>query len=436
MRPAPEAGDKPFTDGVAGPDPQDVWAAELALVGNRVERDVVIRAHAGIITSVEPGGVVPPFARRRAGLTLPGLVNDHSHAFHRALRGTTGGRDFWGWRRQMYEVAARLDPDSYLALARAVYREMLLAGIVHVCEFHYLHQPTGMDDAVIEAAAQAGIGLTFLDACYLRSGFGAEPLDAVQQRFCDGDVDGWWERGAAVRARHPDVVFGAAIHSVRAVDARSMARLAEGWNGPLHLHLSEQPEENHACLAATGSTPAQLCADAGVLSPRTTVVHATHVTDADIGRLAAASCGVCLCPTTERDLADGVGPASALVTAGCRLSLGSDSHAVVDLFEEARAVEMDERLATGRRGVHDPGDLLAAACGGRMLAPGQPADLGSVALDSTRLAGFDPDRGAAWVVLAATAADVGHVVAGGRPVDLDPAEVGAELRAALAAVRA
>jgi formiminoglutamate deiminase len=313
---------------------------------------------------------------------------------------------------------------------------MLLAGIVHVREFHYLHQPPGMDDAVIEAAAQAGIGLTFLDACYLRAGFGAETLDGLQRRFCDDDVEGWWQRAAAVRARHPDVDFGAAIHSVRAVDARSMARLAEAWGGPLHLHLSEQPAENQACLAATGCTPAQLCAEAGVLSPRTTAVHATHVTDGDIRRLGAAGCGVCLCPTTERDLGDGIGPASALAGAGCRLSLGSDSHAVVDLFEEARAVELAERLATGRRGIHDPGALLAAACGGRTLAPGQPSDLVSVGLDSTRLAGFEPERGAAWVVSAATAADAGHVVVGGRPVDLDPAAVSAELRAALAAVRA
>jgi formiminoglutamate deiminase len=223
----------------------------------------------------------------------------------------------------------------------------------------------------------------------------------------------------------------AGIHSVRAVDEPSMATVAAwaaGRDAPLHLHLSEQPAENQACLAATGRTPAALAASAGVLGPRTTTVHATHLTGEDVTRLGATGTAVCLCPTTERDLADGIGPAAALATAGSPLCLGSDSHAVVDLFEEARAVELDERLAGGRRGIHRPDDLLAAATSAGMaalgwaagrIAPGQLADLVTVGLDSVRLAGTRPADAADQLVFAATAADVTSVVASGRQLVQD-----------------
>jgi formiminoglutamate deiminase len=238
------------------------------------------------------------------------------------------------------------------------------------------------------------------------------------------------------------VTVGAAIHSVRAVDPDSLGAIA-AWSRdrgvPLHLHLSEQPAENDACRAATGRTPAQLAHDHGVLGAATTAVHCTHVTADDIALLGATRTTACLCPTTERDLADGIGPAAELAAAGCPLRLGSDSHAVTDLFEEARAVELDERLATGRRGVHAPGALLAAATGEAALRAGEPADLCAISLDGARLAGIDPDDPVPMVVAAATAADVTDVVVAGRQVvrggahvDID---VAAELRAAVAAVR-
>ena len=336
---------------------------------------------------------------------------------------------------------ARLDPESYRALAAACYAEMLEAGITSVCEFHYVHQPREMDDAVVAAASDAGIGLVLLDTCYLRAGFDHAPMSGVQQRFTDGSVEAWAARASSVAARYPDLVVGAAVHSVRAVDERSMVAVAD-WAAsrsvPLHLHLSEQPAENLACVAATGRTPAQVAADAGVLGPRTTAVHATHVGSFDIGLLGSSGASVCLCPTTERDLADGVGPAAGLVAAGCSLALGSDSHTVIDLFEEARAVELDERLITGARGAHEPAALLAAATGGRSLEVGSPADLCVLSLDSVRLAGFDPSEAASHVVFAATAADVASVVVGGRCVvsggrhrSIDTA---AALRAAIATV--
>src|SRR5690606_15041617 len=273
----------------------------------------------GRVSAVDCGVGRPPAGATvlggEDGLLLPGLVDAHSHAFHRALRGRAAGQDFWAWRSAMYDLAGRLDPDALLALATAAFGELLLAGVTTVDEFHYLHQPAGMDDAVCEAARRAGIRLVLLDTCYLRSGFDEAPLDPVQRRFSDGDVERWAARAAAVAAANPDVTVGAAVHSVRAVDPGAMAAVA-AWAGergvPLHLHLSEQPAENDACLAATGRTPAQLAADRGVLGPATTAVHCTHVTPDDVRLLGASGTAACLCATTERDLADGVGPAAAL----------------------------------------------------------------------------------------------------------------------------
>jgi formiminoglutamate deiminase len=392
-----------------------------------------LESEKGVLVAVEPGAT-PAGAVALRGLVLPGLVNAHSHAFHRALRGRAAGGDFWQWRDGMYDVASRLDPTTYQALATACYAEMLEAGMTSVCEFHYLHQPLGMDDAVIEAAMTAGIGLVLLDTCYLRAGFDETPLNSVQQRFSDGSAEAWGRRASEVAARHPATVVGAAVHSVRAVDERSMTAVGE-WAAqrsvPLHLHLSEQVAENAACQAATGRSPTQLAADAGILGPATTVVHATHVSAADRRLLGSARTTACLCPTTERDLADGVGPAAALAGAGCRLALGSDSHAVIDLLEEARAVELDERLVTGVRGAHEPAALLAAATGGRALSVGDQADFLLLSLDSARLAGFEPEAAAAHVVASATASDVRVVVVGGRAVVTDGRHVSLDTAAAL-----
>lgn len=421
-----------------------VWWAEWAWLGGDDEAaasGVVLREAAGVLTGVETGVAPPPGAAVLPGVALPGLVNGHSHAFHRALRGAASGASFWSWREAMYALAGALDPELFLLLTRACFAEMALAGVTTVHEFHYLHEPHGMDDAVVEAARDTGMRLVMLDTCYLRAGFDGGALGPVQRRFSDGDAAGWASRASALAARHPDVVVGAAIHSVRAVDTASMSVVA-GWARqravPLHLHLSEQRAENGVCLAATGRTPAELCDAAGVLGPGTTAIHATHATTGDIRLLGRSTTAVCLCPTTERDLADGVGPAAGLAAAGSPLRLGSDSNAVVDLFEEARAMELDERLLAGSRGHHRPASLLSAAVAGARLEVGARADLATVSLDSVRLAGFDPSHAAAHLVFAATAADVDTVVVAGQTVvsggthrTLDGPT---ELRAAIAAV--
>jgi formiminoglutamate deiminase len=315
-----------------------VYHAAYAWIGDGVRRDVRIEVTDGFFTAVTRGA--PAEGVRLPGLVLPGLANVHSHAFHRALRGRTqGGRgSFWTWRERMYAVAAQLDPDRYLALARAVYAEMALAGITAVGEFHYLHHapdgsayadPNAMGHALIAAAAEAGIRITLLDTLYLTASVDGRPLQGVQRRFGDGDPERWQQRVAGLTAA-PHAKIGAAIHSVRAVAAPHLSGLAA--RRPLHVHLSEQVAENEQCRAVHGCTPTELLDRHGVLGPHTTAVHATHLTDNDVKTLGGTGTGVCLCPTTERDLADGIGRARDLVDAGSPLSRGSHSHAVIDMF--------------------------------------------------------------------------------------------------------
>ncbi len=437
------------------------FADHAWLGGDRADADVLIEVDGERIAALRPGAERPPGAVHLRGLTLPGLVNGHSHAFHRALRGRThrAGGTFWTWREEMYAVATALTPDSCHALARATYAEMALAGVTCVGEFHYLHHGPGgvpyadanaVGEALLAAADDAGIRITLLDTCYLSGGFG-RPLQGPQLRFGDGDATAWSARAARLRGT-ARARIGAAIHSVRAVPADQLgtvAAWAEERRAPLHVHLSEQRAENEACLAAHGCTPAQLLARSGALGPRSTAVHATHLTDADLSLLGRSGTTVCLCPTTERDLADGIGPARALADAGCPLSLGTDSHAVIDLFEEARGVELGERLATERRGHWSAAALLRAATGdgaaslgwpetGR-LAVGALADLVTVGLDSVRLAGAQPATLLESVLFAAGAPDVREVVVGGRRVVTDGRhtaldDVPAALDAAIAAV--
>jgi formiminoglutamate deiminase len=421
-----------------------LWCELAWLGGETAEAGVLIELAGERVRAVMPGTAAPEDAYRLRGLTLPGLANAHSHAFQRALRGRThaGTGSFWTWREQMYELAGRLDPDACFALSRAAFGEMALAGITCVGEFHYLHHapdgtpyedPNAMGRAVLAAAGAAGLRITLLDACYLDGGL---------PRFRDRDAAAWAERVDAIAERGASRI-GAAIHSVRAVDPES-ARVVAEWaaDRPLHAHVSEQPKENEECLAAHGRTPSGLLADAGALSERFTAVHATHLTGEDVGLLGGAGVTACLCPTTERDLADGIGPARRLAEAGARLATGSDSHAVVDPFEEARAIELDERLASGVRGVHRAPDLLTAATAGGYAALGWPdggrlragalADLVTLSLGTPRLAGTAEEHAAASVVFAAAAADVRDVMVGGRWVVRDGAHVKLDVPAELA----
>jgi formiminoglutamate deiminase len=425
------------------------WHAAHAWLPDGVAHDVTLVADAGRFTSITVGERGDLSATRPSpivelpGVVLPGFADAHSHAFHRALRGRTHAEvgSFWTWRDGMYALAARLDLATYRALATATYAEMALAGVTAVGEFHYLHHGPGgvydeanaMGRVLVEAASAAGIRLTLLDTCYLAGGLGPGghlELDPRQRRFSDGDAARWFRRFTQLVDTfdpHPSqpgsVRIGAAIHSVRAVSATDIPVVVAAAAGrPLHVHLSEQPSENAACQDYYGVSPTALLAGLGVWGPTTTAVHATHVSAEDIDLLGASRTLACFCPTTERDLADGIGPARRLLAAGCQLCVGSDQHAVTDPLDEARSLEMNERLASGERGRLDPSQLVTVLTlnGQRSvgwvdageLRVGARADLVAVRLDSPRTAGSL----AAQVVMSASAPDVDTVIVDGRTV--------------------
>jgi formiminoglutamate deiminase len=421
-----------------------VFRCAAAWLPDGVSGPVDIRSdEAGLIAAIEPAGA-GPVDQVLPGLVFPGFADAHSHVFHRALRGRThAGTDpatpgsFWTWRDTMYALAGRLTPETFGALARATYAELVCAGFTAVGEFHYLHhqrdgrpydEPNLLGLAAVAAGADAGLNVTLLDTAYLAGGFD-QPVAGAQVRYSDGDVQRWAERVAALPA---DIRHGVAIHSVRAVPPPALPVVAQVAattpTGVLHVHLSEQPAENAACLAATGRTPTALLSDAGAIGPRTAAVHATHLTPADIALLGAHAVTAVICPATEADLADGLPAAGALAAAGTPLALGGDQHVLTDPLAAARGLEWGERLATGRRGTFAPAQLVRAAtvAGHRaigspagVLEVGAPADLVAVRTDTVRTAGAEP----AQLIMAATAADVAVVVVGGRVQAIDGVHV-------------
>ncbi len=425
-----------------------VFFAEMAwLGGDTPTRNVVIETSGGRIVDVSSSGdTTPPRGCHvLKGLTVPGLANSHSHVFHRAIRGVTqaGVADFWAWRDLMYEVAYRLEPETLYRLAFATYVEMALSGITSVGEFHYLHHgqngksypdPNELGRVVVQAATDAGIRITLLDTCYLTSDIDGGELDGVQKRFGDGTWESWADRVTLLAHDPGDLVdgmwkLGGAIHSVRAVPREAMTPIA-GFvrtvlEGPLHVHLSEQPLENEDCMRAHGMTPTQLLNSEGVLGIGTTAIHGTHLTDHDINLLGESGTQVAICSTTERDLADGVGPAVRLLEEGSPLCVGSDAHMMIDLWEEARAIELNARIVSGKRGHLSAEKLLHALTtggatslgwdGGR-IATGALADLVTVDMDSMRTAGARSGDPLAHVMFAASPADVTDVVVNGTPI--------------------
>lgn len=417
----------------------------------------------GTLTAVETGiASAPAGAEVVPGFTLPGGVNAHSHAFHRILRGRThgDGGTFWTWREVMYSVAARLTPENYETVARAVFAEMLAGGYTSVGEFHYVHHaPDGtpygatadaapsaiaphavasagsdsgrahaMERALARAAASAGLRIRLLDTCYLTGGIDTE-LSAEQARFGDGTIDGYLDRHASLAddlaAEFPVgapgesyIRLGAAIHSIRAVPAANLPRFTE-LTGPVHVHLSEQPAENEACEAAYGTTPTQVLERSGVVTTDLSAVHATHLSDDDITTLGQAQAAIVMCPCTEADLADGIGPARELADAGAIIAIGSDQHVVLDALRETQGMEAGERLRSGQRGRFSPAELIAALTEGGAkslelpvgsLEPGKACDFIALRTDSMRTFGSVEEQ----VVLSATAADVHLTVSGGQ----------------------
>lgn len=427
-----------------------IWC-ERALIDGEFASHVLIESDAAGRVIQTTVGASALDADLTLGLVVPGFANAHSHLFHRALRGRThdDGGDFWQWRREMYSVAARLDPQRYRRLAVAVFSEMLASGYTAVGEFHYLHhRPDGqpypahaMELAVAAAAEEVGIRLTLLDTCYLTSGIG-QPLLPEQVGFGDGTAQGWLKRWHDLRdilaSRHGSLVtLGAAIHSVRAVPDDAITAIIAGLppETPLHIHLSEQPLENLQCVEAYGVSPTALLHRLGALTERLTAVHATHLDDDDLRLLGDAGASIAFCPTTEADLGDGIGPGRALADAGARLCVGSDQNAVIDPLLELRGLEAGERLASGRRGIFSPVELWAIGSrngytslglGRAGFEVGDWCDLVELDAASFRTVGVHP----AQLLLAATASDVLTTVVEGRVAHR--ADVAELLAAALA----
>ena len=336
----------------------------------------------------------------------PGFVNAHSHAFQRGLRGRVERRDpdhleddFWSWRERMYALAESLDPTSIREASERCFREMLSAGYTSVAEFHYVHhrpdgrpygQPNALAEAVAEAAQQAGIRLLLLPVAYARGGI---------PRFRDAGVDDFLERVDALRgwAKGRDLVqVGVAAHSVRAVPRAWLERIGEYARRNdmlLHIHADEQPREIEECRDEHGMRPVELLAETGFLGRRTTVVHATHADERELGLLAERGSSVCACPTTEGNLGDGFLPAQSILRLGIGLQIGSDSHVRIDPFEELREIETGARRLSGKRNVLvQPGEdsptpwLLAAGWGRESLETGDPADFVEIDLEHPEVA--------------------------------------------------
>jgi formiminoglutamate deiminase len=284
--------------------------------------------------------------------------------------GPAGADDFWSWRTAMYRLADTLTPESIHTISLVAYRELHRAGVRTVGEFHYVHhQPGGapygdrtvLAEAVIQAARDAGLRIALLRVVYARAGRG-KPPEGAQRRFCDPELDAALADVDALRARHasaPDVRVGIAPHSVRAVPPEWLGEIAAYASRhalPVHMHVAEQPAEIAACLEETSLRPVELLADRGVLGPRFVAVHATHLASHEPGLLGRAGAFVCLCPTTERDLGDGLPDLGALQAASVRLCAGVDSHVITHPLEDLRSIELGERLRTGRRVILRPDD--------------------------------------------------------------------------------
>jgi formimidoylglutamate deiminase len=407
--------------------PSTCWAPRAWLPGGWRQAVLLETDAQGRWCTVQPDTAAPDGVERLAGPVLPGLVDAHSHAFQRAFAGLaerreTEGDDFWSWRDRMYRVAGAIDPPMLRAIAAQLYGELLRGGYTQVCEFHYVqHQPGGapyadrhaMIHALIEAAAEVGIGLTVLPVVYERAGFTQPALRPDQARFRLDTDEAWAATQAVHRQAGPRLNAGLAIHSLRAARAESLHRLrtlAEGFEGPIHIHVAEQTAEVDDCLAATGARPVEWLAREGLLDARWQLVHATHVTHREIAAVADSGATVVICPSTEANLGDGLTDLPGWLRAGTRLAIGSDSQATRAWREELRWLDYGQRLGLRCRNVAAApqagqpstaerlwqlaldGGAGAAGQSAWGIHPGARADLLVVDLDDASLAGIPPSR--------------------------------------------
>jgi formiminoglutamate deiminase len=380
---------------------------ELALLPEGWTRDVRFTVASGRIARIEIAAKKTPGDEVHS-VAIPGMPNLHSHAFQRGMAGlaeTRGptGDSFWTWRELMYRFVARLNPDQIEAIAAMAFAEMLEGGFTRVGEFHYLHRDVDgapyADRAetaarIAAAASETGIGLTLLPVFYAHSGFGGLAPKPEQKRFVH-DIDGFSSLLDASRravALLDDAIVGVAPHSLRAVTAEELVRVASlAGDAPVHIHIAEQIREVEDCVAWCGKRPVQWLLETGLVDEHWCLVHATHMDGHEMTAAAKSAAVAGLCPITEANLGDGIFPAPAYVGAGGRFGIGSDSNVLIDAAEELRVLEYGQRLTHRSRNImargegHSTGAALyrAAISGGSQalgtgdgeLRIGAPADV-------------------------------------------------------------
>ena len=430
---------------------QQAWLPDLVYINGHFESDRAVECDsAGNISRIVESKDAPNAIRLQGRALLPGMVNAHSHAFQRIIRGRTEHRSqhstdsFWTWREQMYAAANRLEPKDIYDVSRLAFLEMALTGITAVGEFHYIHHqrdgstysdPNLLEREVIRAARDVGIRIALLRVAYARAGYQTE-ANPQQIRFIESSADIYLKHLeqllAAPELKDGTAWLGVAPHSVRAVPLdylKTIVAFANERELPVHMHVAEQPAEVNACIEEYGRSPVALLETEGLLSKRFTAVHAIHVTPKAVGAIARAGALVCACPTTERNLGDGVVPVDAYFDGGVRVSLGSDSQIQIDLLEDARELEYHLRLQKMQRNVLAPelarklfdcatlnGAMSIGLYGGGKIEAGSPADFFTVDLDDLSIAGATPDSLLDNIVFSLSRTAVRDVFVGGKQI--------------------
>lgn len=431
--------------------PNKAWLPDLVYLDGRFESGrAVVCDDAGNIVRITATEEVPDAIRLQGRALLPGMVNAHSHAFQRVIRGRTEHRSehstdsFWTWREEMYAAANRLEADDIYNVSRMAFLEMALTGITAVGEFHYIHHqrdgspysdPNLLEREVIRAARDVGIRIALLRVAYARAGYQTEP-NPLQIRFIEQTPDIYLKNLeqllGAPELSDGTAWIGVAPHSVRAVPLdylKPIIAFANERELPVHMHVAEQPAEVSACIEEYGRSPVALLETEGLLSKRFTAVHAIHVTPKAIASLARAGAFVCACPTTERNLGDGVVPVDAYFDAGVRIALGSDSQIQIDLLEDARELEYHLRLQKMQRNVLAPdlarklfdcatinGSVSIGLHGGGKIEAGSPADFFTVDLNDLSIAGATSDSLLTNIVFSLSRTAVRDVFVGGKQI--------------------
>jgi len=432
-----------------------LYRPELLYTGKQFESGkALVIADGGVIVAIQDANQPSEAGARVVNLLgramLPGLIDVHSHSFQRTIRGTVesrlkAGPDFWSWRDAMYRAASRFTPEELHIVARMAFLEMALAGITTVGEFHYVHRdrdgspynnPNEIALQVVRAAKDVGIRIALLRVAYVRAGYN-KAADPGQRRFIEPDPQEFLRNTAALRSDLANTQglawVGVAPHSIRAVPLdylREIIAYARAEQFPVHMHVAEQPAENAACLEEYGATPFAFLDREGILGDRFTAIHGIHLSASEIAAIGRANAIVGACPTTERNLGDGILPADDLMRAGVRIAFGSDSLTQIDPLENARELEYNLRLRKLERAVLDtvdeeplPQRLFACAtrdgaasvgANAGSLEPGKPADFFTVDLEDPSIAGSSTDELLASIVFGLSRTAIREVAVNGR----------------------